>query len=669
MVSVMARTAIGLARTPGARSRARRSSHRLRFALGAIAAITATGASGCTDRNLYGRVGQEPPLIDKVAVTGVLCTDNPATRRFPVKILFIVDASGPMREAAPFGEHVFAMEQVVSQFLPIANVFVGVIRYDTGARSLITEQRGRITSAFSRDDARVDAALAGVRTGAGARDFASALSLARSVITGDVFQEDIGPLSRTKYVVVHITSGSPAPAIPESRCEGLFDQTPENCELAFVEKFARDLRDQLEELGAAEFSFNTVHLETPVEGAPCDPTAGGVQCGAGGGVTCVQTGVRPDFGRCVQLCDPAAPICDADPNRPLCSEVVLADATTVNVCARAETACFDGIDNDRDGDDRDCTDPDYPYGCNGNNNCEADCRSQCRMERIGRAMALAAGGRYERFETPDQISLGRIDFRSTQRLFVLKEFLVTNRNAIATESGFMPDTDADGLADATELELGLDPLDPDFDDDQYNDRLEHLLRPLGLDPLTPNVLPDCDDPVVDTDRDGLRDCEEKLLGTDRTLFDSDADGFPDQVEFRAGTNPIFNDTLDDLDLDGVTNARELRAHSDVSANDARVRAELSYRYRTIDLGATNDQRSCYDVRVTNVTLVNTLDRGFGPGNNDVIIYFGQVPDGDLEGFGIFDAAQIRVQYLPPDQRIPDTAIFDLQEDDFVSFAQ
>ena len=637
------------------------------------AALLLTGllaGTGCTERNLYSRVGQEPPLVDKVALTGILCTDDPATRQFPVKILFIVDSSGPMREAAPFGEHVFAMEQVVSQFLPIANVFVGVIRYDTNAQSLISEQRGRITSGFSRDDALVDAAFATVRTGAGARDFPAALSLARSLITGDAFQEDLGPLSRTKYVVVHIASGSPAPEIPDSRCDGLFEQTPDNCELAFLEKFARDLRDQLEDLGAAEFAFHTVQLETPVEGAPCDPTAGAAACGgAGGGLACIQVGVRPDFGRCVQLCDPNAPICDADPNRDVCTQVVLPDATAVNVCARGELACFDGIDNDNDGDDRDCSDPDYPYGCNGNNNCEADCRSQCRLAQIGDTMARATGGRYERFFTPDQINLGRIDFRSTQRLFVLKEFMVTNRNALATESGFVPDTDADGLSDAMEDMLGLDALNPDVDGDYYNDKLEHLLRSLGLDPLVPNVLPDCDDPVVDTDGDGLRDCEEKLLASDRTLFDSDADGFPDQVEFRAGTNVIFNDALDDLDLDGVSNAAELRGHSDVSANDARVRAELSYRYRSIDLGATNDQRSCYDMRVTNVTLVNTRDRGLGPGNNDIIVYFGQVPQGDLEGFGIFDAAQIRVQFLPPDRRIPDTAIFDLQENDFVSFAQ
>ncbi len=639
----------------------------LSAALAVVAvAVASSSIQGCSDRNLYSRVGEEPPLIDKMAVTGVVCTDNPATRQFPVKILFIVDSSGPMRDAAPFGEHVSVMEQIVSQFLQTANVFVGIIRYDTAARTLISEQRGDTLSNFTRDASRLDVALADLRSGAGGRDFVSAMSLARSIVTGDALQEDLGPLSRTKYVLVHITSGSPAPEIRENRCDDTSDQP---CEIEFLENLVRDLRDDVESFGAAEFAFHTVHLETLVEGAPCDPTVGAASCGAGAGLACIQLGVRADLGRCVQLCDPAAPVCNLDPDRTICAQVLLQDSTPVNHCARGELSCFDGIDNDDDGDDRDCMDPDYPYNCDGDANCEADCRSQCRMQQLGEAMARAGGGRYERFATPEQTNFGRIDFRSTQRRFVLKEFMVTNRNAIPTEEGFIPDTDADGLSDAMEERLGLNPLEPDSDGDQFNDRLEHLQQPLGLDPLTFNTLPDCDDPIIDTDRDGLRDCEEQLLGTNPSLFDSDADGFPDQVEFRAGTNPIFNDTLDDLDIDGVSNALELLAHSDVSANDARVRAELSYRYRTIDLGATTDERTCYDVRVTNITLVETLDRGFGPGNNDVVVYFGQVPEGDLEGFGVFDAAQIRVQYVPPDFRVPDTAVFDLQDNDFVSFDQ
>lgn len=625
-------------------------------------------SAACTDRSLYGQVGQPPDLADRITLDGLLCTDNPATRAFPVKILFIVDASGQIRETAPFAEHVRAVEQVVSQYLPIAQVSVGVIRYDDGARTLISEDTGRVRSGFTRDAAILDGALADLRNGAGARDLASALSLARSIVTGDAYQADKGPLSRTKYVLVHLTAGSPEPAIPPARCDQLFDVRPPVCELAFFERAVRLLRDEVLGLGAAELAFHSLYLEQPhMEGAPCHPRGGSAVCAAG--LVCLPAGVRVDTGRCVQLCDPGAPVCDASPLRGTCVTSTLFDGTVASYCARGELACFDGQDNDGDGQDRDCSDPTYPYDCNGNQGCERDCRSACRAEALGLAMARAGGGTYERVPSIDQLSLGRIDFRSTQRRFVLKELLVSNRNAIPTVNGLVPDSDGDGLSDADEERLGTDPLSPDTDGDGLGDQVEHLLRTLGLDPLVPTVLPDCDDPFIDRDGDGLGDCEERLLGTDPTLFDSDADGFPDRVELRAGTNPLVNDILEDLDLDGVPNGRELRAHTDPLSNDARVRAELAYRYRVTDLGATTDQRTCYDFRVTNVGLVSTLDRGFGPGMNQIDVYFGQVPEGDLEGFGLFYASQVRVQFIPPDTRVPSATAIDLREGDFAFFEQ
>jgi len=623
-------------------------------------------STGCTDSNLYGQLGQEPKLADKLTLEGVLCTDNPAFRRFPVKILFIVDSSGTMREASPLGQHLEIIEGIVNNFLPIANVEVGLIRYDTRPESLIQVPQDIGSSGFTRDDALVDAALSQLRNGAGLRNFADALSLARSIVTGDAFQADLGPLSRTKYVVVHVTSGSPDPSIEDGRCDDLFDAPPGNCELAFVDRVLRDMRDEVLELGAAEFNFHTAFIEPPaVEGPICDPSTGGGGCAAGR--VCVQTGSRADSGRCVEVCDPAAGAC-SDPNE-VCATTTVVNGTTLNHCARDELSCFDGVDNDGDGQDVDCASPDYPYDCNGQNGCEPACESQCRMEEIGIEMSLATGGRYERFEHADLFNLSRIDFRSTQQRFLLKEFVAVNRNSLATENGLVPDSDADGLSDAEEDVLGLDPLNPDTDGDFFNDRLEYQFQTLGFNPnglpTEPDLPPTCEDPTVDADGDGLRDCEEDLLATDPTLFDTDADGFPDWLEFRMGTNAIFRDSLDDIDIDGAPNGVELRSNTDPLSNDARVRASLAYRYRVIDLGPTQDQRQCYNLRVSNITLLDTRDLGFGAGFNDVEIYFGQVPQSDLEGFGLFKVALVRVQFLPPDDRNPDAASLDLAEDDFI----
>jgi len=619
-------------------------------------------SAGCTDSNLYGQLGQEPKLADKLTLEGVLCTDNPASREFPVKILFIVDSSGTMRETAPLGQHVQAIEGVINDFLPIANVEVGIIRYDTRPESLVQVPLDIGSSGFTRDDALLDSALSQLRNGAGDRNFSDALSLARSIVTGDAFLADRGPLSRTKYVLVHVTSGSPSPSIPGARCEDLFENQPPNCEVAFLDRVLRDMRDEVLDLGAAELNFHTVFVEPPqVEGPTCDPTLGDGMCPAG--LICVQTGGRPDSGRCVEACDPNGGAC-SDPNE-VCVTTTLLNDTTLNHCARGELSCFDGVDNDGDGQNVDCATASYPYNCNGQGDCEPDCRSQCRMEEIGIEMSLATGGRYERFAHADQINLSRIDFRSTQERFVLKEFIALNRNSLPTENGLVPDSDADGLSDREEDELGLDPLVTDTDGDFFNDRLEHQFQTLGFDPLVVDTVPTCDDPFIDSDGDGLRDCEEDLLATDPTLFDTDADGFPDWVEFRNGTNAIFADSLDDIDIDGETNGVELRENTDPLSNDARVRASLAYRYRIFDLGPTQDQRQCYNLRVSNITLVDTRDLGFGAGFNDIEIYFGQVPESNLEGFGLYKVALVRVQFLPPDDRNPDSPSLDIAEDDFV----
>lgn len=631
--------------------------------------LAALALGGCTDASLYGLVGREAKLADKLTVTGLLCTDNPASRRFPVKILFLVDTSGTTIDAAPLGEHVRAIESTVAQTLPNRNVEIGVIRYADRARSLLEAPVGPSLTGFTRDDARIDAALAELRNGGGGRDLAAAMSLARSVITGDAFLADRGPLSRTKYVIVHLTSGAPAPGIPAARCQEGFEVPPDDCERAFLARAVRDLRDEVLSIGAAELVFHVAHLEpAAIEGAPCDPRNGSVGCP--GGLACVPAGSFPDVGRCVEPCDPQSPLCVLDPARTRCSVVPVATVggpVDVAHCARpVETACFDGVDNDGDGRAIDCDDPSYPLDCDGSDGCEDDCLGQCRAAAIGLDMSLPTGGAYVRFPTADRLSFGRFDLRSTQRRFVLKTFVVENTNALPTEGGLSVDTDGDGLADEVERRLeGFDPTRRDTDDDGFSDALELRLRGTSLDPLGVDLPPTCQDPYEDGDADGLGDCEEALLGTDPSLFDSDADGFPDPMEVRRGTNPLEADVLDDLDQDGAPNGRELAENGDPRSSDVAARSELAYRYTIIPAGTTQDNRTCYDLRVSNITLVETEDRGFGPGNNALFVYFGQVPEGELDRFGTFSVAELRVRFVAPDFREPDAVALDLEDEDFV----
>ena len=58
----------------------------------------------------------------------------------------------------------------------------------------------------------------------------------------------------------------------------------------------------------------------------------------------------------------------------------------------------------------------------------------------------------------------------------------------------------------------------------------------GLDPGCPPALRG-----VDTDCDGLLDCDEQLIGTNAQLMDSDHDGVPDGVEWQLGTQASSHD--------------------------------------------------------------------------------------------------------------------------------
>jgi len=102
------------------------------------------------------------------------------------------------------------------------------------------------------------------------------------------------------------------------------------------------------------------------------------------------------------------------------------------------------------------------------------------------------------------------------------------------------DSDGDGLDDATESELGTDPLLWDTDSDGFSDGEEVAA---GTDPLDPASFPVRADAAsdasgVDSDNDRLADADEEALGTDPTNPDTDGDGYYDGDEVNLGTDPF-----------------------------------------------------------------------------------------------------------------------------------
>jgi hypothetical protein len=81
------------------------------------------------------------------------------------------------------------------------------------------------------------------------------------------------------------------------------------------------------------------------------------------------------------------------------------------------------------------------------------------------------------------------------------------------------------------------------------------------------------------------------------------------------------------------------------------------------------ERQCMDFRVRNVTLAPTMAREgrSSHGENDVRIYFGQVPQGNPDAFGIFRVAQFRYTFVAPATKIPDVADQLVEDFRFVLF--
>ena len=122
------------------------------------------------------------------------------------------------------------------------------------------------------------------------------------------------------------------------------------------------------------------------------------------------------------------------------------------------------------------------------------------------------------------------------------------RNASTTNSNAV-DTDKDGLSDNEETLLGTDSTNADTDSDGLSDSQEISI---GTNPL-----------LADVDGDGLNDNAELQVGTDHTLADSDYDGLADFAEvttftqYAGSNNKFYSNPLDpDTNGDGINDGQE-----------------------------------------------------------------------------------------------------------------
>ncbi len=298
-----------------------------------------------------------------------------------------------------------------------------------------------------------------------------------------------------------------------------------------------------------------------------------------------------------------------------------------------------------------------------------------QAEQLLKDMAQIGGGTFRNFSNGEEINFLNVDYTSVKRTYSIKDnsFMAYNMNASQTWTPLSDgvDTDGDGLVDSLERTLGTAVGNPDTDGDGFSDFLEYRLRQSGFDPLNPNDA-DCKSALdrLDSDGDGLRDCEERMLGTDPQLFDTDGDGISDFIEVRGGTNPLVNDTELDMDFDGSSNGREIAWHTNPTVPDAEWFSKYAYRYQLSRLPGVFQGRMCYNFQVDNITLMptETMVGSTQRGYNNIMVYVGQAPLDNTTDQGIFRVACARARYIQgspgPDIKVPPSGVVTFEQKDF-----
>jgi hypothetical protein len=583
--------------------------------LAVIAVLVAFGfGAGCTDANLQPRAADPISIDNELQVEGEFCPSPPTDALFPVKVLFLVDTSDSMSVTDRGQLRAQAVSKVLQHYAGYPGVEFGVIAFDAEIDVL--------TDGFTSnpDIAKITARLA---TADRLTDYQGALGAAYTMLSKDIVESTPAERSRSKYVVVFFSDGSPDPQCSSAPtpCGTTTCPAHRHCRIdTCVDDYL--ICSVAREDWATAFN------------PPVDPA------------------YYPQLDRGADYNQPGQILRSVD------DIIALQDFFHVGEVRLHTGFLFDPAA---------ASDPlAAPFG----------------LDREGGAwilgqMAVHGRGDFTEFDSATQINFLNVDYTSFKEENDLVSLIATNTNTVPTSSSEALDTDGDGLTDDQETSLKTcvgrtatctDPTDSD--QDGYSDFVEDRNRVSGFDPIDPNKpqLP-CTE-RDDSDGDGLKDCEEAFLKTDPRAADTDGDRLSDRMEILMGLDPLDPaDALDDRNRDGVRNADQIRAHLSPTEPLTPEAQQLAYRYDIAPVQKP-DGRKCYRFDVKHLRL-GTTGRGTDEllGKNRIVVYANEAPTTTKVSFGNLRVACADARYVDGALKLPMSGSIHFEDTDFVDVAR
>lgn len=644
---------------------------RLRKILSILTGLFFLAATGCSRVRLeFPEIEVEEAGVDNLLrVSGDLCVSPSTDVGYPVKITFVVDGSGSQQFADQNRQRVNAVVDTITALSGNEDVFFKIIVFNAAIKATPELDSG---PEFVNSLASLRSAINNLAEADTLTDYQGALAAAYSGIRNDIQTVSSSPsgaseLSRTKYLTILISDGLPDPQCTAGLCN---DTDP---------TFAPDpacggLRTNL--LCEDQDFINCILKTVP-----------GISCSGGicsfGRATCNDQGdlARDLFGG-IQTALSAG----ADYNQPYQILDVVADIMQLQEDhGVGEVRVHAGLVLDP------LVDPAVieVFG------------DPAQAIPLMRQIAEVGQTEFLEFYGGDSINFVGINFQSLRQPRVVRSFWADNLSTKTLAQGLAVDSDTDGLPDEKEFSIRSNPLTPDTDCDGYSDFVEERLRGFGFDfnnpckPAPPNgvactpptnpcdagvVLQDnCQQPAllgcialhgVDSDLDGLSDCEEMALRTACNNADTDADGADDRTELHAGMDPLVWDIDLDLDQDGESNRKELKWHLNPVIEQSRRQKRERYYYSQAPLPPKIDGRACFRFDVERIRLAttgnaeNTAGVAAGVGENIIRLYVAENLADALTAPPIYRTACIRARYLEPTIKRPLDGSVQLFEEDF-----